>query len=420
MAGPIHTAVSVGTMQKTVQKIVNFDKNLIIHSIILLPLFWVFSGVFAFANGDKILNVLVPLVVIARIYFLGYKDILSNIKQNKLLWLLVANLLFAIVAYFTYGVSSSRFRILSLSVLYLAILPPSYLEKITFKNLVWILSGSLVVFMFIQYFDGSLFSRGSWSINPIRIGIISAFLANASLYFAITEQDKKHKSIALFFAIIALFPLILSASRGPWLAFGAGSLMLIARTVNLKVLNYKVVFGSVLVLLSVTVMLKQPIAKRIDTTLYEVQQIQSNNMETSIGLRLQMWKAGVEIIKSHWLLGVGDAGQQEVKEQMANEDFISHEAARFSHLHNQWMDDLASYGVFGLFAILLFVIYPLCSSKGTDNKTLIWVLISVYLTVSLTDVPLERSHPFVFYIFCMYMLLRKHEVMKTTTRKECK
>ena len=398
-----------------------FDKGLIVHSIILLPLIWVFSGVFAFANGDKILNVLVPLVVIARVYFLGYKDIITNFKQNKLLWLLLLNLLFAIVAFCTYGVSSSRFRILGISFLYLSILPPSYLKHISFRNLVWILSGSLFVFVLIHYFDGHLFNRGDWSINPIRIGIISAFLVNANLYFAMTERTKKHQSIALFFAIIVLFPLILSASRGPWLAFGAGALVLLARTVNLKVLNYKVVLGSILVLLSVTVMLKQPIAKRIDATLYEVQQIQSDNMETSIGLRLQMWKAGVEIIKSHWLLGVGDTGQQEVKEQMANENFISHEAAKYSHLHNQWMDDLASYGVFGLFAILLFVIYPLYSSKGVNNKTLIWVLISVYLTVSLTDVPLERSHPFVFYLFCMYMLLRKHDTMDvTTTRKECK
>ena len=126
MAGPIHTAVSVGKMQKTMK----FNRELLIHSIILLPLIWCFSGVFAFANGDKILNVLVPLVVIARVYFLGYKDIFANIKQNKLLWLLLLNLLFAIVAFFTYGVSSSRFRILSLSVLYLSVLPPSYLDKI--------------------------------------------------------------------------------------------------------------------------------------------------------------------------------------------------------------------------------------------------------------------------------------------------
>lgn len=396
-----------------------FDKGLIIHSIVLLPLIWVFSGVFAFANGDKILNVLVPLVVIARVYFLGYRDIIANFKQNKFLWLLLLNLLFAIIAFFTYGVSSSRFRILGLSFLYLSILPPSYLKHISFRNLVWLLSGSLVGFLLLQHLDGNMFNR-FWSINPIRIGIVSAFLANANLYYAMTEQDKKLKYISLLFATIALFPLILSVSRGPWLAFAAGMLVLLARTVNLKALNYKVVLGSILVLLSVTLMLKQPIAKRIDTTIEEVQQIQSDNMETSIGLRLQMWKAGVEIIKSHWLLGVGDTGQQEVKEQMANENFISHEAARYAHLHNQWVDDLASYGVFGLFAILLFVIYPLCSSKGVDNKTLIWLLISVYLTVSLTDVPLERSHPFLFYIFCMYMLLSKHDVMDATNRKECK
>ncbi|WP_166645476.1 O-antigen ligase family protein [Photobacterium lutimaris] len=400
------------------QKKMKLDRDVLIHSIILLPLIWCFSGVFAFANGDKILNVLVPLVVIARLCFLGHKDILSNIKQNKFLWLLVANLLFAIVAFFTYGVSSSRFRILSLSVLYLSILPPSYLKGISFRNLVWLLSASLVLFLILQHLDSNLFNRGQWSINPIRIGIISAFLVNANLYYAITEKEKTYKYIALGLAIFALFPLILSASRGPWLAFGAGALMLFARTLNTKVLSFRVILGSALILLSVTVMLRQPIAHRIDATLYEVQQIQSDNMETSIGLRLQMWKAGIEIIKSHWLLGVGDTGQQEIKEQMANENFISHEAARYAHLHNQWMDDLANYGVFGLVAILLLILYPLYSSKGAETKTLVWILISVYLTVSLTDVPLERAHPLAFYLFSMYMLLRKSESIEAKTIKE--
>lgn len=389
------------------------NKELIIDSIILLPLFWCFSGMFVFANGDKILNGLVLFALIIRLSFIGYKDILENIRQNKFLWLISLNLMFAIVAYFTYGISSSKFRMISLAFIYLSILPQSYLDKFSFRNLTWLLSASTVAFLLIQYFDGNLFNR-DWTINPIRVGIISAFLINANIYFAIVEKDKTLKLVSLALATTALFPLILSVSRGPWLAFGVGSVILLVRVFNLKMLNYKVVFSSILILLSVGVTLKNPIEQRIERTVWEFQQIQSDKMDSSIGLRLQMWKAGVQIIKSHWLLGVGDTGQVEIKEQMIKENTYTPEAAKFNHFHNQWINDLAKYGIFGIVITLLLVIYPLCSSKGVENRTLIWVLISIYLTLSLTDMPLERSHPFVFYLFSMYLLLSGNIATKTT------
>ncbi|MGR5064562.1 O-antigen ligase family protein [Photobacterium sp. DNB22_13_2] len=393
------------------------DKDVLIHSIILLPLIWCFSGVFAFANGDKIFNVLVPLAVIARLYFFGHKDILTNIKKNKFLWLLLLNLLFSIVAYFTYGISSNRLRMLSLGFIYLSILPPSYLKSISFRNLTWTVSGSLILFLLIQYYSDVLLFRTGWSINPIRIGTVSAFLVNANLYLALSESNKKLKLISLGFAVIAFFPLLLSFSRGPLLAFTAGLMVLSFRVINIKSIALKHVFTSILILVSITITLKEPIQHRVKTTVWEVKQINSDKMDTSIGLRLQMWKAGLEIIHSNWLLGVGNNGQLEIKSQMVKDKFITPKAANFAHFHNQWIDDLAKYGIFGLIGTMSLILYPLFA-PNKENKTLILVLITIYLTVCLTDVPLERSHPLIFYIFSTFLLLRRNEIIEAVTIKD--
>lgn len=383
--------------------------------IIILPIFWAFSGLFILDNGSKILNALVPLAFIIRLIHLGYSDIPSTIKSNKFLWILIFGFSLCIVAYFTYGVSSSSFRVISLVTLYLIILPRIYINEINFRHLIWLLSVSFLIFLFLQYLDGNLLNR-YWSINPIRIGIISGFTSVINLYYFINSKNKKHQWISFFLAFASLLPLILSLSRGPWIAYFFGLAILIVTSLNLKKINIKSVVSILIIIVVTGVFLEKPIENRIIETKTELERIKNNDMGSSIGLRFQMWHAGIEIIKNNWLIGVGDKGQIKVKEAMIDQGIYTKEAAHYVHFHNQWINDLAKYGIIGLLLTLSLIIYPLYKIKPGQNKNMFFILIGMYLVLSITDMPFERAHQFYFYLISTYILIISNQENNTESK----
>ena len=389
-------------------------RNNISIFIIILPLIWAFSGLFILDNGSKILNALVPIAIFVRFIHLGCKGIPNNFKNNKFLWMLFLGFILCLIAHFTYGVSSNTFRVLSLVTLYLIVLPKSYIDSISLKKLIWLLSISLLIFLSIQYTNGNLFNR-AWTINPIRVGIISGFVSIINLYYFIESKTKENQWISFIFAFISLAPLILSLSRGAWLAYFFGLTVLFMRFLDLKKISLKKVIGIMIIVIVSGVVLKEPIEKRLVKTKMEFEQIKNNDMGSSIGLRFQMWQAGITIIKDNWLVGVGDIGQVKVKEAMVAQGKYTQEAARFVHFHNQWINDLAKYGIIGLLFTLLIIAYPLYKIKNRHNKDIFLILICMYLVLSITDMPFERAHQFYFYLILTYILINKN---KETNNKE--
>jgi O-antigen ligase len=244
---------------------------------------------------------------------------------------------------------------------------------------------------------------------------VSVFVVLTHIYFVLTEQ--KDRVISIVLAVLALVPLILSYSRGPWLAFGVGLALLMITTLNIKSISFKNSAVVIMSLLVIGFVFKEPIENRVDQTIKEIEMIKANNRGSSIGLRLQMWELGAHIIKDNWLTGVGHEGQKKIKEQMIQEGRYTKEAAHYVHYHNQWINDLAKYGVLGLSLTILFVVYPLVAVRKNENRVLVWLLISVYLTLSLTDMPFERSHNIAFYLMCIYLMLVKATATRMNKEK---
>ena len=103
--------------------------------LILSPIFWAFTGLFAYSGGKKFIVILIILSVISSLYSYGFKLFLINFKGSKWLWLLVSYSLFAIWANYYYKYDSAQLRaLLSISV-YLVFFPPHLISKINLKYL---------------------------------------------------------------------------------------------------------------------------------------------------------------------------------------------------------------------------------------------------------------------------------------------
>lgn len=395
----------------------SLNKQKVIDYLILLPVLWAFTGMFLYPNGRKLMVVLVLISAIASFYSYGIKSILENIKTNKIVWLLGAYSLFALLAKTHYGYSSSLMRGLICLLVYLAVFPPSLTTKIDVKHLIVIGAISSFIFVMIQTF---IFNHGrmGWGINPIPYATYSASLSILSFYYLLQSKELRSCILWLSTFTMAVIPLMYSQSRGLWVALSVVMVIAILKSLvsykkSLYLLGPFIIFCAAAIFFSA-----EKIEQRIDLTQAEVQQIMAGNLETSIGWRLQMWKAGGLLAGESPIIGLGDK-HLAYKQELAEQDIISQKTVQFTHYHNQFLNDLVKYGIVGLGLLLLTILLPLYYLKKNNNEYT-WpgfLIIATFIIASLTDVPFQHAQTLTLYFIMIYFFVYTSTITKTCLAK---
>lgn len=134
---------------------------------------------------------------------------------------------------------------------------------------------------------------------------------------------------------------------------------------------------------------------------------------TSVGLRLDMYKVGLVAFGDNPLIGVGPTGTQETITRLVKSKEIHPRVARFRHLHNQYIDNMARYGVFGLLGYvgLLLVPFVLFLRKTRSDAPAVHALglagvlfIGFQAVVNLTQSMLERNIGVMMFVFVLVFL----------------
>lgn len=265
--------------------------------------------------------------------------------------------------------------------------------------------------------------------NPIQFGNISIVLGMLSLAgigWALRQPQR-----GLWSALLALGAAggiagaILSSSRGSWLALPFCLCIVIihyALTHGRRVLFAGL--GATLILLGG--LYAQPdsdVRQRSDLAEKEVQAYFSQKDEestgTSVGQRLEMWRAGATMIPGHLLLGVGKAGYMARKQALIDAGQANPAIAQHTHLHNDYLDALVKRGLPGLLATLAVLLAPLwlfarqlSGAPALRPYALGGVLVCTsYMVFGLTQSFFTHNNGVMMYAFwtaILWSLLRHH------------
>ena len=143
--------------------------------------------------------------------------------------------------------------------------------------------------------------------------------------------------------------------------------------------------GSVmsLCILSWGIYAHSPVGAKIDKVVSEVQ---NYNNETpggnSQGMRVSMWLNTIEIIKNHWILGVGHSGFYNEYGAVA-ERYTGLRGTLSDDPHNQYLFLLAIYG-FPMFLVWIFVLVDLVNISYEGSK-LVGVILIAFLVIGLAN-----------------------------------
>lgn len=108
---------------------------------------------------------------------------------------------------------------------------------------------------------------------------------------------------------------------------------------------------------ALVVALTPPVQTRLTEAIGDLARWQRNDLHSSLGFRLEMWSAALDVFRAHPLLGAGPAAferewKQPERQAIWKDPAAAAEARGFIEPHNAFLFFAASYGIVGLIALL--------------------------------------------------------------------
>ena len=249
----------------------------------------------------------------------------------------------------------------------------------------------------------------------IQSGDIAMSLGLFSLVISLYFFDIKKHTFSLFAVIAGLFGVlasVLSFARGGWIGFPI--ILITVLYIYRNMISKKLLSVIVLSILvgGISLSTNEQLKSRILDAENNLIHYSENSKDGSIGARLDMWKMGIHAFIEHPISGWSLRELDEYKKSLADKSIVSREFTVYSHLHNQFIDELAKKGIFGGVAIFGIFLVPLCSfyrkqKRFSNNKKVKLLttlgIIHVLATMSycLTQTFLAHNSGNIFYFFVL-------------------
>jgi O-antigen ligase len=390
----------------------------ILNFIILLPFFWAFTGLFFISSGKKRMGVFMLVSIIAVIIRYGKSTLTTNFINHKILWMLLIATCYSLFLYFGYGFESSRIRALAFCLIFLIFLPQELLSK----RLLYILLivGGVFVFSYALWFS-IIEGRGrGWPLNVIPFTTYAAVIAVFSFLLIFYETKRKYKALLSLSLLMSAITLAIGQSRGVWLAFILLFVFILFLLTVYNKINSKVLFIIPLLAIVVGIAAYPKVEQRIDQTINEFKQIEQGDYRGSIGLRIKMWAAAIELAKVSPVFGLGDDHLIEFNKRYKNDRDPSMAAMKTyspPHYHMEVLNTLVKLGVVGLLLFLMPLVYIgyYFIRYKTLGAALLLSMMLIYLLAGLTDTPLSHGNHIIFFWLMLFYLVGNKDFATTLT-----
>ncbi len=181
-----------------------------------------------------------------------------------------------------------------------------------------------------------------------------------SAYFIIVLRNKLIRLFSFIGCIILTVSVLLSGSRGAWLALLLVTAVVLYRSRKniIKLMKKPIVLKIILVIIIFIITLSPLIINHAPPIIYQrLQTLAFTASPTDISAgRLDIWLVGLEIVKDNWAWGVGlDNFPYAFSEHLPRVDSIRADIGLNRDPHNVFLANLAELGLLGL---LIFIALP--------------------------------------------------------------
>ncbi|MGF1901238.1 O-antigen ligase family protein [Aliivibrio sifiae] len=356
-----------------------------IHNLLVsISILWITAGLWLLEDGLKTLTGVGIVFLVFTLVTTSPKELLLRIKNNKLI---ILSLLFTAIVIITKeyygGIYGSFMRsCIIFSILFICIYSHRTNNLSISLPIIFGAILNILYVLYIVYIEGQ--PRPTAMMNPNIYAPLFGCFAILAFYFIKPNQHNYITITSCFLFLSLLLCVILMQSRGV-LAASMFSLCILF-IYKLKKYEHKIIIT--LSLISIVIfsgfMNKNRIEDLYNKSAYEYQRIIEGDLNSSIGLRVQMLDVGLTMISEKPLIGHGSNYKQE-KTKIIIEDKKNQEINSYGTLHNVYIDTWAKLGILGFIATIFLTILPLFILKGSEHWVLGLSLSSFNLLISLVD-----------------------------------
>jgi O-antigen ligase len=273
------------------------------------------------------------------------------------------------------------------------------------------------VIALVQRFGLGMERVDGFTHHPITFGDLA--LAQGLLALCTLSELRHTRWAALpWLALVSgLLVSVLSVSRGGWLALPlvAGPLWYYGRALYGRLIPLALATCLALAALAYAVP-ASGVAQRVQDAVSDVEGYwQHQDATTSVGIRLELWKASWLMFREHPWLGVGRSGFDDALQQLEQQGKLQNSPAlTYSSSHNDSLHFLATGGLLDFSCLLLMYGAPLLffvrvlQQPGPSRSApalMGLVLVLCFLAFGLTDVMFWLMTPKMFYIMFTSVLI---------------
>lgn len=211
-----------------------------------------------------------------------------------------------------------------------------------------------------------------------------------SIRWQLTRYPRAERALKVLTGVIVFGAFILTETRTGWMAlpifFAIGLLLLGKFRHPIKLAMVAVLGVAALVALGST---SQALRERVDQGFEEVRECTTTNRiaETSVCIRLQLWRASVDMVEKHPWFGLGATNRfpDELQARVAEGIVAPFVAADFGEPHNDMLYMLTSFGLLGGVALLaVYAVPAVAFAKRFHNRYPTEIRVAAAMGLALT------------------------------------
>jgi O-antigen ligase len=263
-------------------------------------------------------------------------------------------------------------------------------------------------------------ARPGGLINAITFGDIALLLGVVALAATIDFRRARRSVLwPLLGGLAGVLALVLSGTRGGWIALVMAALMCVRLGHLTRSRNVRLMLGAGVALAAAVYFV--PATEMQARTRPGVDDVRAwyNGGEkfTNVGIRLELWKSAGMLIAEHPLVGIDPSTAKTRTEGWVKEGRLADVIVGTPHLHNDALQALASGGVFGLLALVGILGAPfaffarharLATERGhTPNVAALagMLVVICYIGFGVTEMMFWSGKSCIFYALMVFILM---------------
>lgn len=297
--------------------------------------------------------------------------------------------------------------------------PPSFLG--IFAG-VWVGAVATAMMAAVELYTSPL--RASGFTGGIQFGNLGLLLGVVALSIALFGLEVRQKTGFVLMAVVAamagVFISLASGSRGGWVAVPLVlSVFYAAYVKREKALRITLflVLGTALFLAAVSQVSR--VKTRIDLVQTDLSEFHRGNENTSIGLRLGLWQAELQLIARQPLTGWNKPQHTLALQDMVAQGKLGKQASELANSHNTFLEIWIYTGIIGLAGVLFLLgvaAYGFSRHIRSANPYTKFAAVSglnlvlSYCVFSQTQIMLGRNNTLIFFLLmlCMFWGMMRH------------